>query len=105
MYDVIIIGCGVIGAAAAFELSKYRLSVAVLEKENDVSLRTSKANSAIIHAGYDPEPQTLMAKLNARGSELIRELAPRLCVPYRQTGSLVLGFDGVMVNVGEAARL
>ena len=94
MYDVIIIGCGVIGAAAAFELSKYRLSVAVLEKENDVSLRTSKANSAIIHAGYDPEPQTLMAKLNARGSELIRELAPRLCVPYRQTGSMVLGFDG-----------
>ncbi|KAB4603060.1 FAD-dependent oxidoreductase, partial [Bacteroides thetaiotaomicron] len=53
MYDVLIIGCGISGAAAAFELSKYRLKVAVLEKENDVSTGTTKANSAILHAGYD----------------------------------------------------
>lgn len=56
MYDVIIIGCGVVGAACAYELSRYELSVAVLEKSNDVANGTSKANSAIVHAGYDPIP-------------------------------------------------
>ena len=63
-YDVLVIGCGVIGAATAFELSKYDLKAAVIERGNDVSLGTTKANSAIIHAGYDPESGTLMAKLN-----------------------------------------
>ena len=93
MYDVLIIGCGISGAAAAFELSKYRLKVAVLEKENDVSTGTTKANSAILHAGYDPEPGTLMARLNVRGSALARTLCPALDVPYRPCGSLVLGFS------------
>ena len=69
-YDVLVIGCGVIGAATAFELSKYDLKAAVIERGNDVSLGTTKANSAIIHAGYDPESGTLMAKLNVRGSEM-----------------------------------
>lgn len=93
MYDVLIIGCGITGAAMAFELSKYRLKVAVLEKENDVADGTTKANSAILHAGYDPEPGTLMARLNVRGSALAKELCARLDIPYRQTGSLVLGFS------------
>ncbi len=93
MYDVLIVGCGVVGAAAAFELSRYKLRVGVLEKENDVALGTTKANSAILHAGYDPEPGTLMAKLNVRGSALARELCRRLDVPYRQTGSLVVAFS------------
>ena len=57
LYDVIIIGCGVTGAATAYMLSKYNLNVAVLEAENDVAVGTSKANSAIIHAGYDPVPE------------------------------------------------
>ena len=89
MYDVLIIGCGISGAAAAFELSKYRLKVAVLEKENDVSTGTTKANSAILHAGYDPEPGTLMARLNVRGSALARTLCPRAgrpLPPLRQPG-------------------
>ena len=93
MYDVIIIGCGITGAALAFELSRYRLSIAVLEKENDVAAGTTKANSAILHAGYDPEPGTLMAKLNVRGSALAKELCAKLDVPYRPCGSLVLGFS------------
>lgn len=93
MYDVLIIGCGVTGAAIAFELSKYRLKVGVLEGENDVAQGATKANSAIFHAGYDPEPGTLMARLNVRGVELARELCARLDVPYRQTGSLVLAFN------------
>lgn len=93
MYDVVIVGCGVTGAAAAFELSKYRLSVAVLERENDVAMGATKANSAILHAGYDPEPGTLMAKLNVRGSALAGELCKALDVPYRQCGSLVVGLS------------
>lgn len=94
MYDVVIIGCGVVGAATAFELSKYRLRVAVLERENDVAMGATKANSAILHAGYDPRPGTLMAKLNVRGSALAKELCAALDVPYRPCGSLVAGIGG-----------
>ena len=94
MYDAVIVGCGVVGAATAFELSKYRLNIAVLERENDVAMGTTKANSAILHAGYDPEPGTLMARLNVRGSALAGELCSALDVPYRQCGSLVVGFSG-----------
>lgn len=89
MYDVVIIGCGITGAAAAFELSRYRLRVAVLERENDVACGTTKANSAILHAGYDPAPGSLMARLNVRGSALAKQLCAALDVPYRRTGSLV----------------
>ena len=64
MFDVTMIGCGVIGASIAYKLSQYDLKVLVLERENDVAMGTTKANSAIVHAGYDPEPGTLMAKLN-----------------------------------------
>ena len=90
MYDVLIIGCGITGAATAFELSRYQLKIAVLERENDVSMGATKANSAIIHAGYDPEPGTLMARLNVRGAALAKELCRRMDVPYRRCGSLVL---------------
>lgn len=93
MYDVVIVGGGVIGAAAAYELSKYKLSVLLIDKENDIACQTSKANSGIVHAGYDPKNGTLMARLNVEGARLIKELASKLSVPYRQTGSLVLGFN------------
>ena len=92
-YDVLVIGCGVIGAAAAYELSKYDLRVGILEKGNDVSLGTTKANSAIIHAGFDPESGTLMAKLNVRGSELAAEICEKLDVPYRRNGAMVVAFS------------
>ena len=77
MYDVIIIGCGVTGAAAAYQLSRYRLRVAVLEAQNDIANATTKANSAIIHAGYDPEPGTLMASLNVEGNRLAGEICEK----------------------------
>ncbi len=93
MYDVLIIGCGIVGAATAFELSKYQLRVGIVERENDVANGTTKANSAIIHAGYDPVPGSLMARLNVRGSALARELCAQLDVPYLACGSLVLGFS------------
>lgn len=93
MFDVAIIGCGIVGAAAAYELSKYRLKVLMLEKENDVATGTTRANSAILHAGYDPMPGTLMARLNVRGSVLAREQCQRLSVPYSPCGSMVLAFS------------
>lgn len=92
-YDVAVIGCGITGAALAYELSQYQLDCVVLERENDVADATTKANSAIIHAGYDPEEGTLMARLNVRGAALAGQLCRDLDVPYQQIGSLVLAFD------------
>lgn len=93
MYDVAIIGCGVIGASIAYTLSQYDLRILILERENDVSMGTTKANSAIVHAGYDPEPGTLMAKLNVRGAAMMEALCRKLSVEYQKTGSLVLAFS------------
>ena len=90
MYDVIIIGAGVSGAASARELSRCAARVCVLEKEEDVCCGTSKANSAIVHAGYDAAPGSLMAKLNVRGNALMGELAKDLDIPFRRIGSLVV---------------
>ena len=91
-YDVCVIGAGVTGSAVARELTKYDLSVCVLEKEEDVCSGTSKANSGIAHAGFDPVPGSRMAELNVRGAELIRSLHKELDFPYRQNGALVLCF-------------
>lgn len=93
MYDVLIIGAGAVGCAAAMELSKYRLSVCVVEKQSDVCEGTTKANSAIVHAGFDAKPGTLKAKLNVRGSIMMKELAKKLGFAYKQNGAMVLCFD------------
>jgi glycerol-3-phosphate dehydrogenase len=77
----------------ARELSRYNLKVALLEKQNDVSEGATKANSAIVHAGYDPEVGTLMARLNVRGCELTEKYAEELDVPYKKIGSLVVAFS------------
>ncbi len=100
MYDVTVIGCGVTGAAIAYQLARYDLRVLVLERENDVAMGATRANSAIVHAGFDPEPGTLMAKLNVSGAARMEELCRDLSVFYRRTGSLVLAF-----NEQENARL
>ena len=92
-YDVLIIGAGVSGSAIARELSKTNLKTIVLEKEEDVCEGTSKANSGIVHAGYDAKPGTLKAKLNVRGSQMIPELAKTLHFEYENNGSLVLCFE------------
>ena len=93
MYDVAIIGCGVIGADTAYALSRYDNKVVILEAENDVADCTTKANSAILHAGYDPAPGTRMARLNVRGVALAKEICAKLDVSYKQCGSLVLALD------------
>lgn len=93
MLDVVIIGAGVMGAATAYELAKYDLKVKVLEKEHDVSNGTSKANSGIVHAGYDAKEGTLMAKYNALGNAMYEKLCKEIDAPFKRTGSLVLAFS------------
>lgn len=93
MYDVVIIGAGVVGCAAARELSRYRLDTLVLERSSDVCSGTSKANSAIVHAGYDAKPDSLKGKLNAKANSLFDKLSEELEFHFKRNGSLVLCFD------------
>ena len=93
MYDVAIIGGGIIGAVTARELTKYNISVCVLEKENDVAMGATKANSAIVHAGFDAKPGTLKAKYNVLGSEMMKDICAELGVKYKNNGSVVLAFN------------
>lgn len=93
MYDVIIIGAGVSGCAIARELSRFKLKIAVLEKALDVCEGTSKANSGIVHAGYDAKPGTLKARLNVEGSRRMEALSRELDFSYKKNGSIVLCFD------------
>ena len=93
MYDVVIIGAGVVGASAAYFLTKYNLNVAILEANNDVACGTTKANAAIVHAGYDALPGSLMAKYNVQGSKMMEEICTKLDVAYKRNGSIVLAFD------------
>ena len=90
MFDIIIIGAGVSGSACARELSRYKAKILVLEKEEDVCCGTSKANSAIVHGGFDAQTGSLMAKLNVRGSNLMEQLSKDLDFHYDRCGSLVL---------------
>lgn len=90
MYDVVIIGAGITGACIARELSRYELNILVLEKNNDVSSETTKANSAIVHAGFDAKEGTLMAKLNVLGNSMFDKLAEELDFPFTRNGSLVI---------------
>lgn len=92
-YDVVVIGAGVVGALISLELSKKDIRVAMLDKCNDVAMGTTKANSAIVHGGFDAANGTLKAKLNVRGTALMPQLCADLAVPYRNNGSLVLAFS------------
>ena len=93
MYDVIIIGAGVSGCAVARELARTEMKIAVLEKASDVCEGTSKANSGIVHAGYDAVPGTLKARLNLAGSRKMEALSKELDFSYKKNGSIVLCFD------------
>ena len=92
MLDIAIIGGGVIGGMVAREFTKYTKSVVILEAEGDVSLGASRANSGIVHAGYDAKEGTLKARLNLRGSEMMEDVCSELGVKYKRNGSLVVGF-------------
>ena len=90
--DALIIGAGVVGCALARSLSRYEGHVAVLEKASDVAEGASKANSGIVHAGFDAKPGSLKAKLNVQGAQMFPKLCQELGAPYTQPGALVLGF-------------
>ena len=93
MYDVVIIGAGVSGSACARELSRYNLSICVVDKEEDVCCGTSKANSAIVHSGIDCKPGTVMAEMNVRGNMLMKSLAKELDFELKENGSLIVCFS------------
>ncbi len=90
--DVIVIGAGVVGCAVARELTRYNLNVSVLEAGSDVAEGASKANSAIVHAGFDAKPGTNKAKFNVLGNRMFEDVCRELKVPFRRNGSLVLAF-------------
>lgn len=101
-YDVAIIGAGVTGAMTARLLSSYKLKTVLVEKTNDVAMGASKANSAIVHAGFDAKPGTLKAKLNVEGCALMPKVCSELSVPYKNNGSMVVAFsDEEMETVKE----
>ena len=93
MYDVAVIGAGVTGCAIARELSRYKARLCVLERGEDVCTGTSKANSAIVHGGFDAANGTLKAEMNVRGSAMMTQVAEELDVPFKRNGALVLCFD------------
>lgn len=93
VYDVAIIGAGVIGCSIARELSKYNLNIVLIEKESDVGEGTSKANSAIVHAGYDAKPGTFKGKLNTLGNAMYDKICSELDIPFKRVGSLVVALN------------
>lgn len=123
--DIIIIGGGVIGASIAYALCRYELSVILLEKQGDVALGATRANSGIVHAGYDPPPGSLMARLNVEGAVMMESVCRDLDVLYFKCGSLLVasgtqedtvvrdlhargvqnGVEGLAVLSGDEARL
>ena len=92
MFDVMIIGAGVVGSAAARELSRYKLKIGVLERYPDVCCETSARNSGVLHAGFNNKPGSLMAKFCVEGNAGFDKLAQELDIPYKRTGKLVVGF-------------
>ena len=93
MFDVAVIGAGVVGGFVARELTKYNVRVCILEKNSDVAMGATRANSAIVHGGFDAKEGTLKATLNVQGSEMMEEVCRQLGVKYRRNGSLVVGFN------------
>ncbi len=90
MYDILIVGSGIVGSLIAYECSKTQLKVLVVDKENDIANESTMANSTIIHAGFDPVPKTLKAKLNVEGKHLYEDLCRTLKVGYKKVGSLTV---------------
>ena len=101
MYDIAIIGAGIIGATIFRELTKYDVNIVLIEKENDVALGTTKANSAIVHAGYDPVNGTLMAKYNVEGNRMFKKLCEELNVPFSENGAMVVAKNEEEMTVVE----
>ena len=98
-YDVVVIGAGVVGGMIARRLAKYNTSLCILDKENDVAMGATKANSAIVHAGFDAKEGSLKARLNVRGSVLMPEVTKELGVKYKNNEALVVAFESERAEV------
>src|SRR5690349_24623699 len=92
-YDVAVIGAGVVGAALVRELSQYELRCILIEASDDVGAGTSKANTAILHTGFDGKPNTLETRLVQRGYELLGEYAKQTGIPVERLGALLVAWD------------
>ena len=99
MFDFTVIGGGVIGGAVLRELTKYNLNVLLVEKESDVCMGQSKANSGIVHAGYDAKEGSLKAKFNVLGNVMMPKYAEELGVKYRNNGSLVVAYSEDEIDI------
>lgn len=104
MYDITVIGAGVVGALIARRLAAYELKICLVDKENDVGRGATAANSAIVHAGFDAEEGTLKARMNVRGSQLMPTVCAELGVSYRRNGSLVVAFEEERASVEALLR-
>ncbi len=93
MKKIVIIGAGVVGCSVARELSRYKAEITVLERENDVACGTTKANSGVVHGGFDAKPGTKKAYYNVRGNAMFDKLSKELDFPFRRNGAYVLCFD------------
>src|SRR3954454_13783138 len=92
-YDVAVVGGGDVGTAIARELSRFELRVAIIEARPDVGAATSKANTAVLHTGFDAKPGTLEARLVARGHELLTRFAAEVGVALEQVGALLVAWS------------
>jgi glycerol-3-phosphate dehydrogenase len=108
-YDLLIIGGGVIGSSIARELSRYRVSIALVERESDVACWASGKNSGVVHGGFDPLPGTLKAKLNVEGNRLFGSICRELDVPFKRVGKFVVATErgeiGELKSLKKRARL
>ena len=103
MYDVTVIGGGVVGGLILRQLTRYKLSVCLLEKENDLSMGASRANSGVVHGGFDAKEGTLKARFNVEGNRLMEGVCEELGVGFKRNGSLVVAFfRGGNINVRRA---
>ncbi|TDO12216.1 glycerol-3-phosphate dehydrogenase [Mycobacterium sp. BK086] len=103
-YDVVVIGAGIVGSAIARELGGRRLSVALIEARADVGDGTSKANTAILHTGFDAKPGTLESRLVRRGHALLSEYAAETGIPVERTGALLVAWDDEQLNTLPALK-
>lgn len=99
MYDIVIIGAGVVGGLIARTLARYEQKVLIIDKAADVAMGATKANSAIVHAGFDAKEGSLKARLNVRGSEMMEQVTKELGVKYIRNESLVVAFESERAEV------
>ena len=104
MFDILVIGAGVVGGMIARRLAAYDLRILIVDKENDVARGATAANSAIVHAGFDAKEGSMKARMNVRGSQMMEQVCAELGVSYKRNGSLVVAFENERAEVEDIYR-